>query len=175
VLDVTGAPFPEFIRERVLEPIGMGDSTYEQPLMPSWRDSSASGYYADGTPVPGRHHIYPEIAAAGLWTTPTDLARFLIELQLSLRGESNQVLNKENTEILLTEMKNDYALGFSLRSHKGQPYFWHAGANDGFRGIMMAHRSGGFGLVVLTNSDNGSEFAEAVLNLIGKRESWPGY
>jgi CubicO group peptidase (beta-lactamase class C family) len=175
VLDVAEVPFPEFIRERVLEPLGMGDSTFEQPLVPSWRDSAASGYYADGTPVPGGHHIYPEIAAAGLWTTPTDLARFLIELQLSLRGESNQVLNKKNTEILLTEMKNDYAQGFSLRSHKGQPYFWHAGANDGFRGIMIAHRSGGFGLIVLTNSDNGSEFAEAVLNLIGKRERWPGY
>lgn len=175
VRDVTGTGFPAFIAASVLEPIGMDHSTFEQPLPAAWYDSAASGYYADGTPVPGRHHIYPEIAAAALWTTPSDYARLLIELQLSLRGESNRVLTRDNTEMLLTEVKNDYALGFGLRSLHGDPYFWHNGANDGFRGAMVAHLSRGHGVVVLTNSDNGHELAEAVIELIGKREGWPGY
>jgi CubicO group peptidase (beta-lactamase class C family) len=175
VRDVTGTGFPAFIAASVLEPIGMDHSTFEQPLPAAWYDSAASGYYADGTPVPGRHHIYPEIAAAALWTTPSDYARLLIELQLSLRGESNRVLTRDNTEMLLTEVKNDYALGFGLRSLHGDLYFWHNGANDGFRGAMVAHLSRGHGVVVLTNSDNGHELAEAVIELIGKREGWPGY
>jgi CubicO group peptidase (beta-lactamase class C family) len=175
VKDVTGATFPEFIRERVLQPIGMNSSTYEQPLPASLLDSAGSGYYANGVAVPGGHHIYPEIAAAGLWTTPKDLARFLIELQLSLRGESNRVLSRENAELLLTEVKRDYALGFDLWTHRGQPYFGHSGANDGFRCRMVAHRTRGYGVVILTNSDNGLELSDAVLRLIGQREGWPGY
>jgi CubicO group peptidase (beta-lactamase class C family) len=175
VRDVTGTGFPDFINTRVLEPIGMDHSTFEQPLPATLFDSAASGYYADGTPVPGRHHIYPEIAAAALWTTPSDYGRFLIEIQLSLRGESNRVLSRENATLLVTEVRNDYGLGFGLRSLRDQPYFWHDGANDGFRGAMVAHLSRGHGVVVMTNSDNGLELAEAVIELIGKREGWPGY
>ena len=175
VRDVTGQTFPEFISERVLEPIGMGNSTYEQPLPQSLLDSAGSGYYASGIAVPGHHHIYPEIAAAGLWTTATDVARFLIELQLSLRGESNRVLSKENTELLLTKVENNYALGLALWSRRGQSYFGHSGANDGFRSTMVAHMTGGYGVVVMTNSDNGSDLYDAIVDLIGKREGWPGY
>jgi len=175
VRDVTGATYPDFVGERVLQPIGMANSTYEQPLPDSLRDSAASGYYASGTAVPGGHHIYPEMGAAALWTTSADLARFLIELQLSLRGESNRVLNRQNTELLLTEVERDYALGFDLWVHRGEPYFGHGGANDGFRGRMVAHRTAGYGVVVLTNSDNGLELSDAVLRLIGQREDWPGY
>jgi CubicO group peptidase (beta-lactamase class C family) len=174
VRDVTGATFPDFIRERVLEPIGMENSTFEQPIPEALFEAAASGYYANGVAVPGRHHIYPEIAAAALWTTPTDVARFLIELQLSLRGESNKVLTEASAELLVTEVKDDYGLGLSLRSLEGRTYFWHAGANDGFRGAMAAHRDG-HGVVVLTNSDNGHELSEAIIELIGKREGWPGY
>jgi CubicO group peptidase (beta-lactamase class C family) len=175
IRDVSGLPYPEFMRERVLGPIGMANSTYDQPISSDLRYSAASGYYADGTPVPGGHHIYPEIAAAGLWTTPTDLARFLIELQLSLRGESNSVLSQENARLLLREVKHDYSLGFDLWMRGGQPYFGHGGANDGFRGRMVAHRTAGYGAVILTNSDNGLDLANAVLQLIGAREDWPGY
>jgi len=175
VRDVTGATFPEFIWERVLEPIGMVNSIYRQPIPDSLWDAAASGYYADGTAVPGRHHIYPEIAAAALWTTPTDVARFLIEVQLSLRGESNKVLSRENAELLVREVRSDHSLAFYERSIRGQLYLWHAGANDGFRGGMAAHRTLGHGVVVLTNSDNGSELTEAIIQVIGEREGWPGF
>jgi CubicO group peptidase (beta-lactamase class C family) len=175
VEDVTGLDYPTFIRDRVLGPIGMDHSTYEQPLPPSLQGFAASGYYADGTAVPGGHHIYPETAPAALWTTSRDVARFLIELQLSLRGESNRVVSTENARMLLTEVKRDYSLGFALWQIHGQPFFGHSGANDGFRCRMIAHRTGGFGVVILTNSDNGLEFAEAVIDVIGEREGWPGF
>jgi CubicO group peptidase (beta-lactamase class C family) len=175
VHDVTGTAFPAFIKQRVLGPVGMHHSTYEQPLPDSLLGRAASGYYADGVAVPGGHHIYPEIAAAALWTTPSDLASFLIELQLSLRGESNTVLSQANAELLLRNVKRDYSLGFDLWTHRGQSFFGHSGANDGFRGKMVAHRTGGYGVVILTNSDNGLELSEAVVRVIGEREGWPGY
>ncbi|MGW8281681.1 MAG: serine hydrolase domain-containing protein [Gemmatimonadota bacterium] len=175
VQDVTGLPYEDFMQQRVLGPIGMASSTYEQPLPESLRDLAASGYYADGIAVPGGHHIYPELAAAGLWTTSADLARFVIELQLSLRGQSNRVLSRENVQLLLTEVKNDYGLGLGLWTDHGQPYFGHDGANDGFRCRMVASRTGGYGAIILTNSDNGLELSDAVVKLIGERENWPGY
>lgn len=175
VRDVTGTTFWEFIHERVLAPLEMVHSTYEQPLPQSLGDSAASGNYADGSAVPGGHHIYPETAAAALWTTPSDYAQFIIEIQRSLRGESNRVLTRANTEMMVTEVMHDYALGLNLRSLHGQTYLWHAGANDGFRGGVLAHPTLGYGVVVLTNSDRGNELTESVLEVIGKREEWPGY
>jgi CubicO group peptidase (beta-lactamase class C family) len=175
VEDVTGIAFVEFMRQRVLQPIGMDQSTYEQPLPPPLRDQAASGYYADGTAVPGGHHIYPEIAPAALWTTPSDVARFLIEIQRSLRGQSNVVLSQDNATLLVTEVKRDYSLGFDLWLIHGHLYFGHSGANDGFRGRMVASRTGGYGVVILTNSDNGHLLSDAVVELIGKREGWPGF
>jgi CubicO group peptidase (beta-lactamase class C family) len=175
VRDVTGLSFPEFIRKQVLEPVGMDQSTFEQPLPDSLRHLAPTGHYADGTPVPGGHHIYPEIAAAALWTTAEDMARFLIEVQRSLRGDSDRVLNQSYAGMLVTEVTNDYALGLFLQRIEGHPYFGHYGANDGFRSRMVAHRTGGWGAVVLTNSDRGHEFADAVIRVIGEREGWPGF
>ena len=85
------------------------------------------------------------------------------------------MLSRQNAELLLTEVEHDYALGFDLWVHRGEPYFGHGGANDGFRGRMVAHLTAGCGVVILTNSDNGSELSDAVLRLIGQREDWPGY
>jgi hypothetical protein len=126
-------------------------------------------------PVPGGHHIYPEIAPAALWTTSSDMARFVIEIQRSLRGESNRILSSENAALLVTEVMRDYGLGFDLWFDRGQVYFGHGGANDGFRCRMVASRTRGYGVIVLTNSDNGLELASAVVKLIGEREEWPGY
>ncbi|UCG89286.1 MAG: beta-lactamase family protein [Gemmatimonadota bacterium] len=175
LMDITGDAFPDLMRDLVFQPIGMDQSTFEQPLPESWLNAASTGYYASGQAVPGGHHIYPEMAAAGLWTTPADLAQLLIELQLSLRGESNSVLSRESVQLLLTAVSDNYALGFGVWSQSGEPYFGHGGANDGFRCNMVAHRSDGFGVVVMTNSDNGSDLADAVVRLIGDREGWPGY
>ncbi|MDQ6892110.1 MAG: beta-lactamase family protein [Acidobacteriota bacterium] len=78
--DVTGKPFPELMRQLVLEPSGMTSSTYAQPLPPEKLRLAAAGYRRDGTPIAGKRHTYPEMAAAGLWTTAGDLARFAIAI-----------------------------------------------------------------------------------------------
>lgn len=86
LVDVSGRPFPDLLSELVFKPLGMADSIYEQPLPSNRRGAAASGHDANGKLVPGRYHTYPEMAAAGLWTTPTDLARFLIEVRRGLRA-----------------------------------------------------------------------------------------
>src|ERR1700722_9124609 len=92
MMDVTGKAFPALLRETVLEKVGMTASRYEHPLSPARAALTATATYADGKPVHGRWHIYPEMAAAGLWTTPTDLAKFAIAIAQSKNGKSNKVL-----------------------------------------------------------------------------------
>ena len=102
VQDVTGEPFPKVMHDTVLAPIGMTKSTYEQPLPKSRMDEVATPYRGDGQPVPGGPHVYPEMAPAGLWTTPSDLARYAIEVQKSLAGKANHVLSAAMVRQMLT-------------------------------------------------------------------------
>src|SRR5262249_62014566 len=101
MIDVTGEPFPRLMSELVFNRLGMNDSTYEQPLPPARAAAAASGTFASGEIVPGKWHVYPEMAAGGLWTTPTDLAKLAIEITLSKRGQSNRVLSEAMTREML--------------------------------------------------------------------------
>jgi len=115
------------------------------------------------------------MAAAGLWTTPTDLAKFAIEMQLSLQGKSNKVLSQSMTVKMLTPFIEDFvALGFFIDT-KGQAiYFQHGGADEGFRAQLMAHKTKGYGAVVMVNSDNGQIMNE-ILRAIAREYAWQDY
>ena len=105
MIDVTGKPFPEFMQKTVLTPLRMAASTYEQPLPKDKAAAAATGYYANGKQVESKWHIYPEMAAAGLWTTASDLARFAIGIQQALAGKSNPVISQSMTRQMLTAQK----------------------------------------------------------------------
>lgn len=133
IMDIEKRPYPQIAQETVLDPLGMTHSTYNQPLPEATRKKAASGHRRDGKLVEGKIHIYPEMAAAGLWTTPTDLAKFAIEVQLSLAGKSNKVLSKEMTTRMVTPFMNESAaLGFFVEKHGQAIYFGHGGADEGF-------------------------------------------
>ena len=133
MMDVTGKPFPALLRETVLDKIGMTDSGYEQPLPPTRAALTASGTYQDGKPVHGRWHIYPEMAAAGLWTTQTDLAKFAIEIAQSKNGKSNKVLSQKTVgEMLTPVLPHGAGLGF-LVEEQIPGVFGHNGADRGFQ------------------------------------------
>src|ERR1051326_3582530 len=117
LMDIEKKPYPQIANETVLKPLNMTNSTYSQPLPPDWRPKAATGYRTNGREVEGKIHIYPEMAAAGLWTTPTDLAKFAIETQLSLAGRSNKVLTKQSVETMTTGVLNDVGLGFFIEKH----------------------------------------------------------
>ena len=132
VLDVTGQPFPDFMRKSVLEPIGMARSSYEQPLPPAMAAKTAGGHYNDRSLVPGRWHIYPEMAAAGLWTTPSDLARFAIEVQRAYTGKSSKIISPAMARQMLTNEKDGDGLGLFLLDTGRALRFNHNGRDDGF-------------------------------------------
>jgi len=170
--DVTGRPFPSLLADLVLRPIGMTESTYEQPLPEARRALAASGHRTDGSLLPGRYHTYPEMAAAGLWTTPTDLARFLIEIQQALQGKS-KVLTTATAREMVTVQKGSYGLGLGLEGAGPSASFGHGGSNAGFKCQMTAFVEGGRGAVVMTNGDQGGRLASEILRTVAAEYGWP--
>ncbi len=175
VQDVTGREFPAAMRDLVLAKIGMEESTYEQPLPEGRRKLAATGHGSDGKPIPGRCHTYPEMAAAGLWTTPSDLARFAIELQKSLRGESNRVVSTESVRLMITPVADGYGLGFEVKGSGDSLTFEHGGSNEGFKCTLVASARDGVGAVVMTNGDQGGVLAQEIVRTVARIYGWPVY
>lgn len=171
IIDTTGKPFPDFMHETVLQKIGMTDSSYSQPLPSDWAARTAAGTYPDGKTVHGRWHIYPEMAAAGLWTTPTDLAKFAIEIALSKQGKANHVLSQQMTNEMLTPVMDGAALGFFL-DQPNPGLFGHSGADEGFQALLTMNASTGKGLVIMANSDLGLLAGQLVLRKVADEYSW---
>jgi len=171
MIDVTGKAFPALLRETVLDKIGMTASSYEQPP-PARAALTADGTYQDGKPVHGRWHIYPEMAAAGLWTTPTDLAKFAIEIAKSKNGKSNKVLSQQTVEEMLTPVvPQGPGLGFFV-DEKNPGVFGHNGADEGFQALLSMNWQTGNGVAIMANSDNGIAVADLVLRTVAKEYKW---
>ena len=171
IMDVEKKPYPEIAKETVLAPLNMTNSTYSQPLPADWRKKAATGYRSSGEEVEGKIHVYPEMAAAGLWTTPTDLAKFGIEVQLSLAGKSNKVLKKDSVDIMTKSFMDDAGLGFFIEKHGNALYFGHGGADEGFRAELLVSRDKGYGIAVMANSDNGQILRE-VIRSVAREYGW---
>jgi len=164
--DVTGQPYDTYMWNNVLNPMGMSNSFYTQPPPADKENLLATGYYNDGAAVKGKYHIYPEQAAAGLWTNPTDLAKYIIETQLSLQGKSNKVLSPETTRLRLTPyIDNSAALGVFIIKKGNEKYFNHDGSDEGFVASYYGSMENGNGVVVMANTDNGSLLSEIVNSL----------
>jgi|HubBroStandDraft_1064217.scaffolds.fasta_scaffold00722_10 CubicO group peptidase (beta-lactamase class C family) len=172
VMDVTGKPFPQFMRETVLDKIGMSDSGYEQPLLPVRAALAASATQADGMLVPGKWHVYPEMAAAGLWTTATDLGKFGIETALSKQGKANHVLSEAMTQEMLKPQIDPVGLGFFLGQYKNPQEFGHEGEDAGFQAILIMFADSGKGVAVMADSDNGVSVANQLIQSIAKEYRW---
>jgi CubicO group peptidase (beta-lactamase class C family) len=173
VMDITREPYARYMQDEVLTPLGMTNSSFEQPNNGD-PELLATGYTMDGQEIPGKYHVYPEQAAAGLWTNPTDLAKYIIETQLAYEGRSAKLLNQSMTRLRLTPYLNPTAaLGVFIDSIYGVHYFHHSGANEGFRCQYIGSMTGGNGLVIMVNSDNGAIIPE-IVNSIAKVYHFPG-
>jgi CubicO group peptidase (beta-lactamase class C family) len=176
LIDLLGKPFATIAKETVLDPLAMTDSTYEQPLPATQLASASAAHDSNGNVLQGGSHIYPELAAAGLWTTPNDLALFLIELQLSLQGSSNQLISAAlAAQMLSPPPGSTYGLGLETFNAGGEEYFGHSGVNAGFQLAMLAHSSKGMAAVIMTNGDNGGPLIDKILAIIENTEHWPGF
>jgi len=175
LVDVMKKPFPELMRELVFEPLEMQQSTYEQPLAAERWHVAATGHRSKGKPIPGKWHIYPEMAAAGLWTTPSDLARFALALQLAKAGMPSRLLSPQMVDELLTPQsdagdRGEIGLGVFIHGTGNHARFGHAGDNAGFncQWISLVHK--GQGCVIMTNSDTGWSITDKLPDIIAKKE-----
>jgi len=166
--DVTGKSFEAFMQETVLSPLGMKDSTYQQPLPGKLENRAAVGLLITGIPVEGKWHTYPEMAAAGLWTTPTDLALFVVELL-----KPGRVLKQKTARQMLTTVKGGYGLGISVQGKGDSLLISHGGNNAGFSCYLIGFTRTGQGAVVMTNSDAGNLVIQEILLRLGKEYDWP--
>src|SRR6266404_1625728 len=171
MIDVSGKAFPALMKETVLDKIGMNDSSYEQPLPPARAAITAGGAYGDGKPVHGKWHVYPEMAAAGLWTTPTDLAKFAIEIAVAKQGKSHKVLSQTTVQEMLKPQSKDFGIGFGLsKDRPGE--FGHNGADEGFQALLVMNSDTGQGAAIMADSDNGILVADEYLRSLAREYHW---
>ncbi len=176
LIDVTGQPFAALVRDTVLTPAGMEDSSFDQPLTPELAARAASGYAADGTPIPDRWHVYPELAAVGLWTTPTDLARFALAVQQSRAGSKGALLSREMATRMLTAGPDQNGLGLFV-DERGKGTFDHAtserpNGTEGFKALLVASSQPGYGIVVMANGDGGGRLADEIVRGAAQLYGW---
>lgn len=175
MIDATDKPFPRLLEEIVLRPLGMKHSSYEQPLPSAKWGMAAVGHTSAGEAIKGKWHVFPEMAAAGLWTTPSDLARFAIELQKCRMGKSQRVLSPRMAQQMLTVQIEEAGLGIFLGGTGQMWRFGHDGSNVGFRATMVAYAETGCGAVVMANADSGDDLYEAILRSIAREYGWPDF
>ena len=174
--DARKKPFADIMRDDVLRPLGMTRSTYEQPLPESFDRNAARAHSGEGKAMGAKWHIHPEQAAAGLWTTPSDLARVVIEVQKSALGQSNRVLSRALVQEMLSPVGvGEYAVGFAITKIGQGWYFAHGGSNWGFRGTLIGHKVKGYGLVILTNADQGGAVANELSRRIQRVYEWDSF
>jgi CubicO group peptidase (beta-lactamase class C family) len=173
LVDAVGIPFTEIMHNWVLGPIGMSSSTFDQGLSVDREELTARGHNWLGRGMGARWHVYPEQAAAGLWTTPIDLAKFMIEVQRTMSGQSSSVLARATMQEMVTPVGvGSYAIGFSIVQKGEGWYFEHGGSNWGFRCLATAHRAKGYGVVVMTNGDNGHPLAQEIVDRVARAYRW---
>lgn len=171
----TGKSFPDILEREVLRPLGMSHSTFVQPLPKRLKRGAATAYESDGKPIAGGFHTYPEMAAAGLWTTPTDLARAAIEIQHDYSGTSTRLLSKDMAHQMLTHQKDNWGLGLALSAADHPLRFAHGGSNEGFRCDLEAYIESGQGIVIMTNSNSGDALIGEIRRAVAQEYTWPDF
>jgi CubicO group peptidase (beta-lactamase class C family) len=184
--DTTGTPFPRLMRERVLVPFGMRQSSFEQPLTADLQARAAIPYAADGTPLREGPHIYPEMAPAGLWTTSSDLARFAIGIQQALAGRSDGVLSQAIARSMLNGLPQGLhvpatrgrrpGLGLFVGGKTDRKFFEHNGGNAGYAAYVMAYDSGdGVAVMINKSGNDASRLTDDIVRTIAYVYDWPDF
>ncbi|MEY4173691.1 MAG: FmtA-like protein, partial [Actinomycetota bacterium] len=173
VEDVTGRAFPEVMHDLVLRPFGMLSSTFEQPLSHGRASGAALAHGTTGRPLTGGFHVYPELQAAGLWSTATDLARWAISVQRLLAGDAGGPISPSTARLMVTPVGlGPFGLGPELSGEGSLGRFGHGGANQGYKSQVDGLLDGSSGAVVLTNGENGTTLVGEVRRSVAAEYGW---
>ena len=176
ITDVLGKPFPEIMQEKLFGPLQLQHSTYEQPLPKSKQKLASTAFPWKGQPINGRYHVYPEMAAAGLWTNPTELAKLVLEVQKGVEGKST-FFKKETVDEMLKPQKvmNEIGIGFFLQSKGDSTRFGHNGWDEGFVAMLVAYKKLGKGAIIMVNSNEGYGIMDEIMRALAIEYKWPDF
>ena len=166
VSNVEEAEFAAIMKQEILNPLGMTSSTFANPLPAKYHHIAATGYRTNGNEVEGKWPIHPEMAAAGLWTTPSQLIRYAVEIQEIVKGKTDGIVKKDTVAEMLTPGMNGHGLGPSINEYT----FGHEGSSEGFRASLVVWKYSSHAVVVMVNSDDGSIIQELMLSIATEYE-----
>ncbi|MDO9334761.1 MAG: serine hydrolase domain-containing protein [Caulobacter sp.] len=173
--EATGEPFAATLQRTVLAPAGMARSRLDQPLPPALWANAGKGHATDGRPLPGGAMVFPELAPAGLWSTPSDLARMAITLNAEATGGSDQLMGRALAGEMLKSQAGDWGLGVDLTAIPGEASFSHVGTNPGYQAYLIFIPGRRQGLAVMTNGASQSGFFLEIVMAVAREYGWPGF
>ncbi len=171
--DVSKREFPELAKDLIFEPLGMNSSSFKYPLPAKLSKRTSHGFDSSGETINGGYHLYPEKAAAGLWTTSSDLAKFMIALGKSYRTENGGILKPSSAQLMMKRVPNAGGTGIGIDGEGDAFRFRHTGGNAGFSCYAVSFANMGRGVVIMTNSDNGFPMNHEIVRAISKVYNWP--
>jgi CubicO group peptidase (beta-lactamase class C family) len=172
---LTGKTFPDLIDEKVFGPLGLRNSTLNRTVSDEMRTRIASGHLREGQPVMGLWHVYPESAAKGVWTTPSDFALFLCDLLGSATGGSGKLLSPAAARLMLSSQVENYGFGFLAEGSGDDVVFSLRAKTVGYACTMVLYPAKGQGAVIMTNSDNGALVIQEILCALSEAYKWPHF
>lgn len=172
IADATSRPFADVLQSQVLAPAGMAHTWAGHP-MPAARAATAATGHVNGSPIAGRWRVYPEIAAAGLWSTAQDLARFGIAVIHAVRGESGALLSPATGRAMATRQIGDWGLGFALGGGAGDSLtVGHDGSTSGYTARVLVVPATGQGVAIMTNGESEPLISE-IVRAVAREYHWP--
>ena len=177
--EIRRQPLRELIDELVVQPLSMRASTFSQPLPTQLHSSAAASHGLTGECLQPPWRVYPEAAAAGLWTTSMDIAKALLSIRAAARGETSTLLSTAGANEMMTpsglgSVDHDFGLGLWVAGKSDTFRYGHAGVHTGFRHLCMLFHETGSGAVVLTNGARGNHLIDEVFATLAEVGQWPG-
>ena len=182
--ETSGEPYAALAKKRVFDRLGMPESTFEQKLMPEQLKHVAPGF-KKGERVNGPERIYPAMSAAGLWSTPADYCKIILEIQHAFTGAPAKILSPGAAAVMLTpyiaNAKNanpkpsTVGMGVFLAGQGKDRVFFHAGSHAGYSCYMIGRLEAGQGVVVMTNGEDAFDFIGEIVQTIAQEYGWSDF
>lgn len=174
--DVTHQSFSQYMRTEILVPLKMAHSTFECLLNSEIKADAIPGFHPDGQMNNRGWENIVTTASGGLWSTPSDLANFVLAITKAYLGIDNTVIPQNLAKEMLTRQeKSGFALGVVVDGEGKQLNFRKNGHNNGYHNELLMFPHTGQGIVVMTNSAAGISVINELIALIAKKFQWPPY
>ncbi len=167
----TGKSFSELMDKLVLHPVAMNNSAFALTLPDNMMQHAAKGYLSNGDMINGGYNIYPEQAAAGLWTTPSDLSKFMLNVGNSYR-DNNGILQQSTVQMMFKNVPPGNGSGFGIEGEGNTLRFSHLGSNTGYYCYAVSFINAGKGIVIMTNSGNGFQLIKEIVRAVYREYRW---